>query len=308
MATKHKIKTSSDMPEDNWVNLLVPAPLRPYCRLARLDRPIGTWLLLLPCWWGVALASAELTDDYWPKLYLIFLFGIGSVVMRGAGCTWNDIVDRDIDRRVARTASRPLASRVVSVRAAIIFLIFQLLLGLVILLQFNKLTIALAIGAIPLVVAYPFMKRVTNWPQAFLGLTFNWGALVGWTAVKGSLGWPAFLLYSAGFFWTLGYDTIYAHQDKEDDILIGVRSSAIDLGATTKHILWIFYGATLLFFYFAGWQMEMSWQYEIALVGVALGFIWQITFLNINDAKDCLEKFRSNRWIGLLVFAGLVFG
>ena len=262
--------------------------------------------MLLPCWWGVALANGTLVDRQWPELRLLALFAVGSLIMRGAGCTWNDLVDRDYDARVARTADRPLPSGAVSVPAAVTFLILLLLLGLAILMQFNFCTIVLGISAMGLVVAYPFMKRVTYWPQAFLGLTFNWGALVGWTAVKGGLGWPAILLYAAGFTWTLGYDTIYAHQDKEDDALVGIKSSALKLGAETKQYLWLFYGGALVLFSLSGYAAGVTSAYALALVGVAIGFIWQIVFVDLDDARDCLAKFRANRLIGLIVFAGLV--
>ena len=306
MTTTHKTETASDIAAGGWIDRFVPTPLRPYCRLARLDRPIGTWLLMLPCWWGVALASGTLTGQRWPDLQLLVLFAVGSLVMRGAGCTWNDIVDRDYDGQVARTAGRPLPSGAVSVRGAAAFLTIQLLLGLAVLLQFNAYTVALGAAALLLVFTYPFMKRVTYWPQAFLGLTFNWGALVGWTAVKGQLGWPAFVLYAAGFAWTLGYDTIYAHQDKEDDALVGIKSSALKLGARTKPYLWVFYGSAVALLTTAGIALGFSWAYATALVAAAIGFIWQIVDLDLNNARDCLAKFRLNRWIGLLVFAGLV--
>jgi 4-hydroxybenzoate polyprenyltransferase len=306
MMTTHKTDSVSDISKGGWIDRFVPLPLQPYCRLARLDRPIGTWLLLLPCWWGVALANGTLVDRQWPELRLLALFAVGSLAMRGAGCTWNDLVDRDYDARVARTADRPLPSGAVTVRAAVAFLILQLLLGLAVLLQFNTFTIMLGIAAMVLVVAYPFMKRVTYWPQAFLGLTFNWGALVGWTAVKGSLGWPALLLYAAGFAWTLGYDTIYAHQDKEDDALVGIKSSAIKLGAETKRYLWFFYGAALVLLSLSGVAAGVTWTYALALIGAAIGFIWQIVFVDLDDARNCLTKFRSNRLVGLIVFVGLV--
>ncbi len=306
MTSAHETETASDIAAGGWIDRVVPAPLQPYCRLARLDRPIGTWLLLLPCWWGVALASGTLAGQRWPDLRLLALFAVGSLVMRGAGCTWNDIVDRDYDARVARTAGRPLPSGTISVRGAAIFLILQLLLGLAVLLQFNAYTVALGAAALLLVFTYPFMKRVTYWPQAFLGLTFNWGALVGWTAVKGQLGWPALVLYAAGFAWTLGYDTIYAHQDKEDDALVGIKSSALKLGARTKPYLWIFYASAIALLAIAGITLGFSWAYAAALTAVAIGFIWQIVSLDLGNARDCLTKFRLNRWIGLIVFAGLV--
>jgi len=306
MTTAHETETASDISSGGWIDRFMPLPFRPYCRLARLDRPIGTWLLMLPCWWGVALAGGTRSDQYWPDIWLLVLFAAGSLVMRGAGCTWNDIVDREYDARVARTANRPLASGLISVRTATAFLIFQLLLGLAVLLQFNNYTVALGAAALVLVFTYPFMKRVTYWPQAFLGLTFNWGALVGWTAVDGQLRWPALTLYAAGFAWTLGYDTIYAHQDKEDDALIGIKSSALKLGDRTKTYLWLFYASSLALLAVTGLAFEYSWVYTAALVIVAIGFIWQIIYVDLDDARDCLANFRANRWVGLVVFIGLV--
>src|SRR5271155_5388705 len=229
---------SSDIHQGDWVERRVPVRLRPYARLARLDRPIGTWLLLFPGWWGIALASRR-----WPDPLLLLLFAIGAVAMRGAGCTLNDIADRDYDGQVARTRLRPLPSGAVSVRQAVIFLLLQLMIGAAVLFSLNRITILLGAAVLGLIGTYPFMKRITYWPQVFLGLNFNWGALMGWTAVTGALGWPPLLLYIGGVFWTLGYDTIYAHQDKEDDIRIGVKSSAIALGEHTRPWLFAFYGA-----------------------------------------------------------------
>src|SRR5947209_18511741 len=215
----------SDIPKEDWVGRRVPARLQPYARLARLDRPIGTWLLLFPSWWGIAL-----TSERWPDPFLLVLFAMGAVAMRGAGCTLNDIADRDYDGKVARPRLRPLPSGRVSVTQAVLFMLVQLAIGAAVLLSLNRTTILLGIAVLALIGTYPFMKRITYWPQLFLGLNFNWGALIGWTAVAGALAWPPLLLYLGGLFWTLGYDTIYAHQDKEDDIRIGVKSSAIEIG------------------------------------------------------------------------------
>ena len=217
-----------DIPVGNWIDRWVPAPVRPYLRLMRLDRPIGTWLLLLPAWWSLALAAPR-----WPDLGLMALFALGAVVMRGAGCTVNDIADHKFDAQVARTAARPIPSGAVSVLQALCFLGLQLGIGLAILLCLNGAALAWGAASLLLVIPYPFMKRITWWPQAWLGLTFNWGALLGWVAVTGRLDAAPLALYAAGLFWTLGYDTIYAHQDKEDDILIGVKSTALRLGAAT---------------------------------------------------------------------------
>ena len=233
---------ATDIPAGDWIDRWVPAGARPYLRLARIDRPIGIWLLMFPCWWSTALATPG-----WPDPWLLLLFAMGAAIMRGAGCTLNDLADRDFDARVARTAGRPIPSGVVSVRRAVVFMIALCLSGLLVLLQFNAFAVALGASSLLLVVVYPFAKRVTYWPQVVLGLTFNWGALLGWAAVRGDLGWPAVVLYAAGLLWTLGYDTIYAHQDKEDDILIGVKSTALKLGPATKPWLWAFYaGATVL--------------------------------------------------------------
>ncbi len=305
MSNTYKPESATDIAVGNWIDKFIPALLRPYCRLARLDRPIGTWLLLLPCWWGVALASSTSTDLTWSDPYLLLLFAVGSLVMRGAGCTWNDIVDRELDALVKRTATRPLPSGAVSVRSATVFLFILVLLGFTVLIQLNTYSIMLGIAAIILVIIYPFMKRVTFWPQAFLGLTFNWGALVGWTAVKGELSWPPLMLYAAGIAWTLGYDTIYAHQDKIDDMQIGIKSSAIKLGALTKPLLWLFYGSAILLLTILGTAFKFSLIYAGILVVVACGFIWQIISVDLNDARDCLAKFQMNKWVGLLVFVGL---
>jgi 4-hydroxybenzoate polyprenyltransferase len=236
------------------------------------------------------------------------LFAVGSLVMRGAGCTYNDIVDRDIDGKVARTRARPIPSGAVSVAAAWAFLAAQLLVGLAILLAFNPLTAALGIGSLALVFTYPFMKRITYWPQAWLGLTFNWGALLGFTAVAGEIRAEAVLLYAGGFFWTLGYDTIYAHQDKADDLLVGVKSLALRLGAATVPWLVSFYCAAAALMAGAGYAAGLGWAYYTVL-GLALAqLLWQALRVAIDDPRDCLAKFRSNRLFGWLVLAALVAG
>ena len=295
--------TTTDIPNESWIDRLAPTGTRPYLRLARADRPIGTWLLLLPCWWSISLASPS-----WPDGKMLVLFVIGSLVMRGAGCTVNDIVDRKFDARVARTEARPIPSGQVSVRQAIIFLALQLLLGLVVLLQFNTFAIGLGIGSLVLVALYPFMKRITYWPQLFLGLTFNWGALLGWAAVKGGLGLSAAVLYAAGIFWTLGYDTIYAHQDKEDDILIGVKSTALKFGAATGPWLMGFYTITVCLLAMTGYLAGMPWPFYLALAMGAFQLAWQIRTVDITDPKNCLAKFKSNRNFGLIILAGIVAG
>jgi 4-hydroxybenzoate polyprenyltransferase len=295
--------TASDIPRQSWITRLLPRAAVPYARLMRADRPIGTWLLLFPCWWGAALAAERLPD--WR---MMLLFAIGAFVMRGAGCTYNDIVDRDFDARVARTADRPIPSGAVSVRQALVFLAAQLLAGLAVLLTFNAYSIALGIASLALVFTYPLMKRVTWWPQFFLGLTFNWGVLMGWSGTTGTLALPALLLYAGAIAWTLGYDTIYAHQDKEDDALVGVKSSARRLGAGTKPALWLFYAVALALFAAAGWSVGLGWPFWLALAAVGAQLAWQVVAVDIDSPADCLVKFRSNRWTGWLLFLGIAAG
>ena len=295
----------ADADAKNWVDRYAPAAAKPYLRLMRADRPIGTWLLLLPCWWGLGLAAAQGLGSL-ASLWHGVLFAVGAVVMRGAGCAYNDIVDRDIDAKVARTALRPLPSGQITLRRAWAFLAALCLVGLIVLLQFNPLTIYLGLGSLALVAIYPFMKRVTFWPQAWLGLTFNWGALMGYAAATGTLSVPAFCLYAAGFFWTLGYDTIYAHQDKEYDALIGVKSSALKLGAWTKPAIAAFYAATLALFALAGVMSDFSLAYYLALTPSAVHFFLQWRRLDIDDASRCLTIFKSNRDAGLLLLAPML--
>jgi 4-hydroxybenzoate polyprenyltransferase len=299
-------RTGGDSPPDHWIDSALPPFFRPYARLARIDRPIGTWLLLLPCWWGSALATASTIQA--PNLWHFALFSVGALVMRGAGCTWNDILDRDFDGQVARTAERPLPSGAVSVRQAAVFLILQLLCGLAVLAAFNPMTIAVGAASLILIAIYPLMKRITYWPQAFLGLTFNWGALVGWTAITGSLDAPALWLYAAGIAWTLGYDTIYAHQDKEDDALIGVKSSALKLGANTRPWLFVFYAITIALLGVAGWSAGLSPRFYLVLALAAIHLIWQASKVNIDDPADCLAMFKSNRMFGLILLCGIIAG
>jgi 4-hydroxybenzoate polyprenyltransferase len=293
----------SDIDQGDWVERRLPARLRPYAHLARLDRPIGTWLLLFPGWWGIALASQR-----WPDPVLLLLFAIGAVVMRGAGCTLNDIADRDYDGKVARTRLRPLPSGAVSVPRAVIFLLLQLTIGAAVLFSLNRITVLLGAAVLVLIGTYPFMKRITYWPQVFLGLNFNWGALIGWTAVTGALAWPSLLLYVGGVFWTLGYDTIYAHQDKEDDIRIGVKSSAIALGAHTRPWLFTFYGAAVLLWSAGGHAAGLGAMYWVGLTAAAAQLAWQAARVATEDPADCLRKFRSNRAVGWLMLGGIVAG
>jgi len=297
---------ASDIPRAGWVDRLAPAPLRPWMRLARLDRPIGTWLLLLPCWWSVALATASGPQPAWPDPWFLLLFAVGAVVMRGAGCSWNDITDREIDAKVARTATRPIPSGQVSVQGALVFMALLMLTGLAVLLSFNAYAVAVGAASLLLVFPYPFMKRITWWPQAWLGLTFNWGALVGWAAVAGGLAAAPLLMYAAGFFWTLGYDTIYAHQDKEDDALIGVRSSARRLGARTRVFLWLFYGVTVLLLAASGLAAGLAWPFYAGLAAAAAQLAWQAATVDTDSPHDCLVKFKANKWFGLILLSGIV--
>ena len=293
----------ADASPQNWVDTRAPAFARPYLRLARADRPIGTWLLLLPCWWSVALA----TDD-WRHAWLLALFALGAVVMRGAGCTYNDIVDRDIDAAVARTRARPLPAGAVSLRAAWVFLAAQCLVGLAVLVALNAYAIWLGFASLLLVAIYPFMKRITDWPQIVLGLAFNWGALMGWAAVHGSLSAAPLLLYLGAVFWTVGYDTIYAHQDREDDAIVGVRSSALKLGAATYKWMWLFYGAALAGFAAAGALAGLGFLFWIGLGLGAAHLLRQILRLDIDDPSLCLQLFRGNRDFGLILFAAILAG
>ena len=293
----------SDIPLADWVERYLPARLRPYARLARFDRPIGTWLLLFPAWWGIALASVR-----WPDPKLLLLFAVGAVMMRGAGCTLNDIADRHYDAQVARTRLRPLPSGAVTVRQALLFLTLQLAAGAAVLITLNRASIMLGLAVLGLIGTYPFMKRITYWPQVFLGLNFNWGALLGWTAVTGSLAWPPVLLYLGGVFWTIGYDTIYAHQDKEDDIRIGVKSSAIALDSRTRPWLFGFYIVAVLLWAGAGLAAGLGILFWAGLAGAALQLVWQAARVAIDDPSDCLAKFRSNRAVGWLMLAGIVAG
>lgn len=287
-----------------WVARL-PAGLRDYALLARWDRPIGTWLLLLPCWWGVLLPAGA---DVWTRLWYGLLFAVGAVAMRGAGCTVNDLVDRDLDRRVERTRNRPLAAGRVSAWQAVAFFLAQSAVGLLVLALLPVEAALVALASIPLVLLYPFAKRVTWWPQAVLGLTFNWGALVGWTAITRTLDLPALLLYAAGFFWTLGYDTVYAHQDREDDARVGVKSTARLFGARSR--IWIagFYAATIALLLAAGLSAGLPWIYAALLLVPAAMLAYQLADVDFDDPASCLRHFRFHRDVGLVVCAALAVG
>ncbi len=301
-------KVIKDARPTNWVDRSAPAFARPYLKLMRADRPIGVWLLLWPCWWSLAMALPGYEGTVLSLMGMYGLFALGAYVMRGAGCTFNDIVDRDFDAKVDRTALRPIPSGQVKLWQAIAFLIVQLLVGLLILLQFNWFTVALGVSSLVLIAIYPFMKRITWWPQAFLGLTFNWGALMGWAAVHGSLSLAPVLLYVGAFFWTLAYDTIYAHQDKEDDALIGVKSSARKLGSKTKPFLAVTYGISVAFFIGAAIASAMDWIFYPFLAFFALHLAQQIRRVNIEDPVVCLAVFKSNRDAGAILFLAWFLG
>jgi 4-hydroxybenzoate polyprenyltransferase len=288
----------------NWVDRWAPSFAQPYLRLARADRPIGSWLLLLPCWWSTALA-ADAAREPWPDFKLLILFAIGAIVMRGAGCTWNDILDRKLDAAVERTRSRPIPSGQVSVKAALAFLVLQALIGLAVLLQLNRFAIVTGIVSLLVVALYPLAKRVTNFPQIVLGLAFSWGALMGWAAVFGRLDPPALILYVGTIFWVIGYDTIYAHQDREDDALLGVGSTALFFGRTTKPAVAAFYAGTVVAVAIAGIGIGASAVFYAGVAAFALHLAWQVKALDINDPARCLRVVRSNRDAGLILFAGI---
>ena len=300
----------ADAVKGNWVDRLAPPFARPFLRLSRADRPIGTWLLLLPCWWGVLLASAATGRVGWLELWIIAGCAIGSVLMRGAGCTWNDITDRDIDDKVARTRSRPIPSGQVAVKMAAAWMVWQSLMAFAILVTFNANAILLGVAALVPVAIYPFAKRFTWWPQVFLGLAFNWGALLAWTAQTGTLGWPALILYAAGIAWTLFYDTIYAYQDIEDDALIGVKSTARLFGADARPWLTGFAAASVALMILAvlvalapaagGLTLLAGLAGLAAPAALGLHMAWQLRRLDPDDPATCLRLFRSNRDAGLL--------
>ncbi|MGB0439497.1 MAG: 4-hydroxybenzoate octaprenyltransferase [Paracoccaceae bacterium] len=305
--------TVADAVQGNWVDTHAPAAARPYLRLSRADRPIGTWLLLLPCWWGLLLAMAADGRAGMFDIWIALGCAVGAFLMRGAGCTWNDITDRDFDGRVARTASRPIPSGQVTVRGALIWAMAQAVVSAGILFSFPINAIWLGVISLIPVAIYPFAKRFTWWPQVFLGVAFNWGALLAWTAHTGALGWPAVVLYLAGMVWTLFYDTIYAHQDTEDDALIGVKSTARLFGDHSHRWLWGFLGGTTALMV---WAIVLAlptgparWVALGAPLAMALHMVWQMRALDIHDTDGLLRLFRSNRDCGLLAvlfFAGAV--
>jgi 4-hydroxybenzoate polyprenyltransferase len=289
----------------NWVDTRAPSWSRPYLRLARFDRPIGSWLLLLPCWWSAALAASVARDVSGLPL-VVALFFVGAFVMRGAGCTWNDITDRDLDTLVERTRSRPIPAGQVSVPQAAAFLVVQAVIGLVVLLQFNRFAVATGIASLAIVAIYPFMKRITWWPQIVLGLAFSWGALMGFAVTLGRIDAAALWLYAGSIAWVIGYDTIYAHQDAEDDALIGVKSTALLFGARTRPALAAFYLLAVILIGIALMSAGARWPAWTGLAVFATHLAWQVWRLEIGDPVLCLRVFKSNRDAGLLLFAGLL--
>ena len=295
----------ADAAPDNVFDRFTPAALRPFGRLARFDRPTGAWLLLFPCWWGQLLGEISVGRAY-PNFWYLALFLVGAFVMRGAGCAYNDVIDRDFDAKVERTRSRPIPSGQVTPLQAFIFACILSLIGLLVLIQFNTFTILLAIASLALVAAYPFAKRLTHWAQLMLGFTFKWGALVGFSATTGRLGWPALLLYVGSIAWTIGYDTIYAHQDSRDDAEIGLRSTALRFGKDTGLWLTALYSCALILWSLAAVTAGAGWPTLFALVLVSLQMVWQVATLDVGNPANCLERFKSNRILGWIFFLGLV--
>jgi 4-hydroxybenzoate polyprenyltransferase len=283
----------------NWVDRRAPETWRPWLKLGRFDRPTGIWLLMLPGWQGIALAAAGAGRA--PSLALLAAVFVGAALMRAAGCAYNDIVDRDFDAKVARTRGRPIPSGAVGVWQAAAFLVVLCLIGLAILIQFNRFAVALGAASLLLVAAYPFMKRITWWPQAWLGLTFNWGAILGFAAQTGRIDTGDILLYAGLFFWTLGYDTIYAHQDKEDDELIGVKSTARLLGANSRVWILRFYAVCFTLVLAAGFTEHAGWPFAPLMLLAGAHMLWQVRRLDIDDPENCLRLFRSNRETGALI-------
>lgn len=294
----------ADAQQRNWVDRFAPPVLRPYLRLARADRPIGSWLLLLPCWWSTSLAAIAAGRPY-PDPSLLALFAIGAIAMRGAGCTWNDILDRDIDRQVARTRSRPLPSGQVSLFGAFVFLGLQLLVGLIVLLSLPRFAVVTGVASMGVVAIYPLMKRITSVPQFILGIAFSWGALMGWASVFRSIDDPALLLFAGSVCWVFGYDTIYAHQDREDDAMVGIGSTALLFGERSHLALVVVYALCLALFSGALLLAGAGVFSVLGLLGFAFMLYRQVRLLDINDPAGCLKLFKSNRDAGLILFAGL---
>lgn len=293
-----------DALKGHWVDTRAPRAARPFLKLARIERPIGWWLLLLPCWWAAGLAAIAAGRPY-PDPWHCLLFLIGAILMRGAGCTFNDIIDRKLDAEVARTRGRPLPSGQVTAKAAALFMVALSLGGLAVLLQFNRFTILLGIASLAIVAIYPFMKRITNMPQFVLGLAFSWGGLLGWSAVFGRLDPPAYLIYAAAIAWTVGYDTIYAMQDIEDDVIAGIKSSARYFGDHTREAVALCFGLATALTAIAIWLVGGGIVAWLGLAAFAGHLGWQVARIAGASAPEALMLFRSNRNAGLLLAAGL---
>jgi len=294
-----------EVPPGDWIARWMPVRVQPYLRLARLDRLIGVWLLLFPCLWGVGLAGVADRRAY-PDPQLLLLFIVGAFLMRSAGCAYNDYIDRDIDARVARTANRPIPAGQITPVNALIFASVLSVMALVVLLQMNSFTIWMGIASLAIVGVYPFLKRMTDWPQLGLGLAFNWGALIGWSAVMGSIGWPALLLYAGSVCWTIGYDTIYAHQDAVDDEVVGVRSTALAFKTSAASFIGMFYSAAVVLWLAAGFMAGAHLIFVASVILASLQLSWQAVSVDIHDPKSCLRRFRSNRDVGVALLLGLV--
>ena len=303
------IQAPTDSVAAPWFASLPPR-LKPWAQLMRLDRPIGAWLLFWPCVFGLVLGAIadERNFTNWRDFFYVILFGVGTLVMRGAGCAFNDIIDRDFDAAVARTRGRPIPSGAITPRHAALFTAALCLIGLVILLQFNWFTVALGAASLLLVAAYPFMKRITWWPQAWLGLTFNWGGLLGFAAQTGRLDIADGFLYAGLVFWTLGYDTIYAHQDKEDDALIGVKSTALLFGGQSGKWILRFYAIGFTLILASGFTDHAGWAFGVVMLAAGAHLLWQVKTLNIASADNCLMLFRANRMTGALIAAAFLAG
>jgi 4-hydroxybenzoate polyprenyltransferase len=291
------------MPDNRDTKVMDISKLRPVIRLMRLHQPTGILLLFWPCSWGLALGSGGL-----PPTATLILFAVGAVAMRAAGCIVNDLTDRRFDRDVERTKDRPLASGEISVREALILLAILLAVALDVAWLLPRLVLLLACLSLPFIILYPWMKRWTWWPQAFLGLTFNFGALMGWVAAQGSLALPAFLLYAAGIFWTLGYDTIYAHQDKEDDRKVGIKSSALFLGSRSRPWITVFYAISIFLLVSAGHLAKAPPGYFLGIMVMTAHFCRQVARVDFDDPGSCLKQFRSNGLSGSFPFLGMALG
>ncbi|MGD9885264.1 MAG: 4-hydroxybenzoate octaprenyltransferase [Reyranella sp.] len=295
----------TDINRQHWTLRYLPPWMRPYGRLARWDRPIGIWLLMMPCWWSVALGAAP---DWLRTVGWMAIFALGALAMRGAGCTWNDIVDRKVDAQVERTRGRPLPSGEVKLRQALVWMVLQSLVGAAILFKFNKFAGAVALSSLVLVLIYPTMKRITSWPQVVLGLAFNWGALVGYAAVTGTLSWATVALYVGGVAWTMVYDTIYAMQDQRDDAIVGVRSTARRFAGAPRRWLTLFAVLAVAAWLMAGLLAGLALPFFVVLAAIAAHFAWQIGSLKPNDPADCLAKFQANAGLGGLLVVAIVVG